>query len=92
MTNPDHEAFPSAEQQDDEGSLPVGGLTKREYFAAKFGAALASDVEIGRWLQTDPRYRKQPDGHFNFSEVLATNACEMADALIAALNYPKPPT
>ena len=89
MTNPDDFAFPVV--ADNESQIAELGLTKREYIAAKFAAALAGDVEIGRWLQTDPRYQKQVDGHFNFADVIAINACEMADALIAALNQPTKP-
>lgn len=78
-TKPDDLAFPLIEGQ----SVAIG-LIKREYFAAKMMQALLSDVEVGRWLQTDPRYNNT-----NFKEVVAINAVEFADALINELNKEK---
>ena len=38
----------------------------------------------------DPCYQKLPDGQYNFAQVVAINAIEFADALIAELDKTKP--
>lgn len=60
---------------------PQSGLTIRQYYAGLFMAALISDVEVGRWIQTDPRFND-----LNFKEIVAMNAIEFSDALITELN------
>jgi hypothetical protein len=59
------------------------GLSKRELIAAKVMSALVSDVEVSRWIQADPRFNQ-----LNFKEVVAMNAVEFADALLAELSKP----
>lgn len=51
--------------------------------------AMLGDIEISKWVQTDPRYKLQADGSYNFREVIAVNAVEFADALLDALQKPR---
>lgn len=67
-------------------------MSIRTYLAGKAMAALISNHEAGRLIcNNDPRYKKQADGFYNFSEVLAINAVEFADALIKQLEKPEKP-
>ena len=76
-SNPNDTAFPSAWMQDHSGSLPVGGLTKREYFAAlAMQGLLANSYSNGV---------NQPTSEASFSQ-LAGLAVNQADALIVELN------
>jgi hypothetical protein len=62
------------------------GMSKRELYAGMAMQALISDFHVGRAIcDNDPRYKKQADGQYNFSEVIAINACEFADALLKEL-------
>lgn len=66
------------------------GLTKREEFAKAAMAAIVSSFRVSEEIcNTDPRYKKQADGHFNFSQVVALNAVEFADALLTELERTK---
>lgn len=62
------------------------GLTKREQFAAMAMQGILSCWEAQQKIcNNDPRYKKQPDGQYNFDDVVATNAVEFADALLERL-------
>ncbi len=62
-----------------------GGLTKREYFAARAMQALLSCYPAQQDIcNKDPRYKDT-----NFAEVIAINSTEFADALIKELNKEK---
>lgn len=89
MTNPDDQAFPRnyAYQNPEAGqselkSLP--GLTKREYFAARAMQGLLAENKIdwGMW---------DINKNHSVKYLVARNAIEFADALIAELNK-KPET
>lgn len=64
--------------------LPASEFTKREAIAKSIMAALLSDVETQRWIQTDPRYSKNG---LPFCDVVAINSIEFTDALLRALDY-----
>jgi len=68
MTDPNQPAFPG----------PAGGLTKREYFAAKLLASIA-----GNDAMLSVAGCKDRDNPEKYLSILAL---EMADALIAELN------
>jgi hypothetical protein len=62
------------------------GLTKRERFAMAAMQGMLSCWESQQKIcNDDPRYQQKTDGQFNFSEVLAMNAVEFADALLERL-------
>ena len=62
------------------------GLTKREQFAAMAMQGMLSCWEAQQKIcNSDPRYQQQPDGRYNFDDVVATNAVEFADALLERL-------
>jgi len=80
-------AFPSAARSICDGDKE--GLTKREYIAAKAMAALIGNPVASQCIcNNDPRYKKQADGQCNFADVVALNALEFADALLATLDKP----
>lgn len=84
-------AFPFVFQSGtDANGLPTmmvnAGLTKRELFAMAAMQGLLANYEAQRNIcNSDPRYKAQPDGQFNFAAVVAVNSTEFADALLEAL-------
>lgn len=87
MTRPDDAAFARPHAG---GFSPQAGLTKREYFAALALQGLIASID--RTLEhptfsesvviVEPGY-----GDGDLEQMLAVNAVEYADALIAALNH-----
>lgn len=76
MNNGDQPAYPT------HGENAKGhGFTKREEYAKAAMQALLQDENTSRWLQRDSRYNQT-----NFKEVVAINAFEFADAMIAESN------
>lgn len=72
-------AFPTAGIQNNEESLPVGGLTKREYFAGLAMQGLLANPSV-----------KWPEGRFTLSiGATVSDATNIADALIAELEKQK---
>jgi hypothetical protein len=76
MNNGDQPAFPTHA-----GNAKGHGFTKREEYAKAAMQALLQDERTSRWLQEDQRYTGT-----NFKEVVAINAFEFADAMIAESN------
>lgn len=84
MTDRSNEpAYPTLiyEQYADKGT----GMTIREKIAAMAMEGIVGDYQTGqRIVDTDPRYNGS-----NYSAVVAINAVEFADALIAELSKPQ---
>ncbi len=65
---------------------PWPGLTKLEAFTMAAMQALISNADAGEFIcNNDDRYKEQPDGRYNFSEVVALNAIGVARACLAEL-------
>lgn len=82
MENKDRSAFPAI---NNETAFYAPGLTKREYFAGLAMQGLLANYEAQKDMQGDPRY----DGN-NFSQVVAINSLEFADALLSELSKSQP--
>lgn len=79
MTNADEEAFPVSF---DEQTAYKSGMSKREYFAIMCMQGILSDCDTLREIKSkDRRFQIT-----NFSEVVAKNAIEFADALLKQLD------
>lgn len=62
------------------------GMTLRQHYAGLAMQGLLTNYEVHKDIcNNDPRYKKQPDGQYNFAHVVALNAIEFADALLAEL-------
>lgn len=67
--------------------MDLGGMSLRAYFSGRALQGMLSCYEVQKNIcNNDPRYKQQADGMFNFATVVALNALEFADALIAELN------
>lgn len=64
-----------------------GGMNYREWLIGQAFQGLMANYEAQKKIcNSDPRYRLQSDGEYNFKDVVALNCAEFADAIIALLD------
>jgi hypothetical protein len=84
-------AFPAQQwQPDGNGGRPYvfhSGMTLREYYAGLALQGLASNSDLGKMIMTN--WQAGKDKELTSSQLIARDAVEMADALIAELNRVK---